>query len=180
MTVAILAVEKASVERKIAGGHLAATSFLSRWLKGALKQKRFPRELAGLLANYIDKYSKGGPHQQIKTDFYLIYNEFRTIQLKNKVFDKPDLKRLQIAFKACSALGVNVQAPLDYNPEMNGPYPHKTNWELFVLKGDYEASVKDEKLKQGLNIYIVGDRQPLIDLLYLNGIIAEVVRESFF
>ncbi len=175
IVVALIAVESARVDGKIGDREFSASRFLGTWLKKALKQKRFHRDLADLIKRFIDS---GAPHQRLRADFYTIHNEYRAVRLKTVVFDKPEITRLNTALDSLKALGVNVQNKLDYSPEKDGPYQHKTDNELFILKSDYELSVRLEDLIQPLNIYIVGDRQSTIDALYDNGFIAEIARES--
>ena len=175
IVVALITVEMARVEGKIGSGEFSASKFLSSWLKKAQKQKRFHRDLADLIKRFIDS---SDPHQRLRADFYTIHNEYRAIRLKTRVFDKPEITRLNSALDSLKALNVNVQNKLDYSPEKDGPYQHKTDNELFILKSDYELSVRLDDLIHPLNIYIVGDRQPTIDALYDNGFIAEIARES--
>jgi hypothetical protein len=175
IVVALIAVELARVEGKIGDGDFSASNFLSGWLKKAFKQKRFHRDLADLIKRFIDSV---GPHHSLRVDLYTIHNEYRAVRLKTVFFEKPDMIRLNTALESLRSRGVNVQNKLDYSPEKDGPYQHKTDNELFILKIDYELSVKSNDLIQPLNIYIVGDRQPTIDALYDNGFIAEIARES--
>jgi hypothetical protein len=94
------------------------------------------------------------------------------------VFQDPEIKRLNNALSLIAKSGVNVQVPLEYDPAIDGPYEHESDNELFVLKGDYVNSVKGEHLVRSLNIYIVGERQPIIDALYDNGFLAELAKQS--
>ncbi|MFQ3190911.1 MAG: hypothetical protein ACI936_002047 [Paraglaciecola sp.] len=175
IVVALIAVETARIEGQISKGDFSASNYLRTWLKTALKQHRFHRDLADLLIRFIDK---GGLHQKLKVDFYSIYNEYRVMRLKPVIFKESEMSRLNTALDSIKLKGVHVQKRLDYSPEDNGPYQHQYDSELFILKQDYELSVKSDKLIHSLNIYIVGEKQPIIDELYDNGFIAEIVRES--
>lgn len=171
----LIAVESARIERKISDGEFAANNFLRPWIKKAIKQKRFHRDLADLLQRFINK---NNPNQKLRADFYSIYNEYRAMRLSNTVFEKSEVYRLNEALDSTEKLGFNVQRLLDYNPDDSGSYEPETDREVFILKRDYQLSVNEAKLTGPLNIYVVGDRQEIIDLLYSHGFLMEIAGES--
>lgn len=178
ITAALIAFEMARVSGEVSNGELTASAFLSRWLKKALKQKRFDRELAGVLTRFITENSKAGCLQRLKVDFYSIFNDYRTLRLKNKVFETPEITRLHIALELIKGSGIKVQDLLDYDPSKNGPYEPTSDNELFILKKDYESSVVSTDLSHSLSIYVVGQIQPIVDIFYDNGFISEIAKAS--
>jgi hypothetical protein len=178
VTSALLAVEIARVNGDVSEGEFASSMFISRWIKKAIKQKRFHRDLVNVINTFVGKGSKACHIQRLKTDLNLILSEYQTVRLKDVVFEQPEISRLNTALDLIAAAGVKVQVPLDYDPVTNGPYDHKLNRELFILKSDYVLSVDSDKLKRTLSLYMVGDRQPIIDILFQNGFISEVANKS--
>lgn len=175
---ALLAVEDARIKGDIGKGESAASKFLRQWLKKVQRQKRFSRDLAGLIARFIDDCSTACLLQTIRADFYVIDREYRTLRVKNVVHDKTELERLDRALELLKTMDINVQVPLDYNTELDGPYQNKSNKEVFILKTDFDLSVFEEELTEPLNIYVVGERQMTIDVFYSNGLIAEIANQN--
>lgn len=175
ITAALLAVEIARIDCTVSDTPFATSNFIRRWLKLALKQKRFHRDLADLIVKFL---GKSGVGQDLKKDFYTIYNEYRANRIRSISYDQSDVARLTSSLESMAKFSLTVQVPLDYNAELKGPYQHETNNELLILKTDYDASIKSNKLVDVLDVYMVGDRQPVIDTLFEKGFLAELTQFS--
>lgn len=179
LTCGLLAVEIARTEGVIGGSETASTIFLGKWLKLAVKQKRFSRDLSNLIQRFLDTYLKNGPHAKLKTHFFNLYIEYRIKHDISVDSSFSEIERWNKCLNKIKHSECTVNAPLDYDPQILGVYTPTNNLELFILKKDFELSFKGHAtFSAAVNFYVVGEPQFIIDSLFECGFIIEVIRSN--